>query len=122
MSTPKDELVKHKIPRKTAEELAMEELDIAEALDEEENEDAAFWKADAKERLRIARINRELEAEEQRELRRWKRGNTLKDNRTPQEAGMHLLRKPTTPKAIPISFAFSEAKHQTWKPFIHEQH
>ena len=74
MSTPKDQIVKHKIPRKTAEELAMEELDIAEALDEEENEDAAFWKADAKERLRIARINRELEAEEQRELRRWKRG------------------------------------------------
>jgi len=73
MSTPKDQIVKRKIPRKTAEELAMEELDIAEALDEEENEDAAFWKADAKERLRIARINRELEAEEQRELRRWKR-------------------------------------------------
>ena len=73
MSTPKDQIVKHKPPRMTAEEVALEEMDIAEALDEEENEDAAFWKADAKERLRIARINRELEAEEQRELRRWKR-------------------------------------------------
>ena len=66
----------------TAEEVALEEMDIAEALDEEENEDAAFWKADAKERLRIARINRELEAEEQRELRRWKRGIKKKSGKT----------------------------------------
>ena len=48
-----------------------------------------------------------------------KRCNTLKDNRTPQEAGMRLLRKPTTPKAIPISFAFREAKHPSWTPFLH---
>lgn len=47
--------------------------------------------------------------------------NTLKADRTPAEAGMRLIRKPTMPKPVPKSFAFHEARHPTWTPFIHDR-
>lgn len=47
--------------------------------------------------------------------------NTTKADRLPHEAGMRLLRRPTTPKSTPISFSFRDAKHPMWAPFIHEK-
>ena len=45
--------------------------------------------------------------------------NTLKANRTPQEAGMHLVRKPKRPKWRPfVQINFSLRQHDSWKHFI----
>ena len=45
--------------------------------------------------------------------------NTSKGDRTPREAGMHLIRRPTAPKMRPMTFHFSVAKHPHWRPFLH---
>jgi len=45
--------------------------------------------------------------------------NTLKANRTPQEAGMHLIRKPKRPKWRPfVQINFSLHQHDSWKHFV----
>ena len=44
--------------------------------------------------------------------------NTAKGDRTPREAGMHLIRRPTAPKTRPMTFHFSVAKHPHWRPFL----
>jgi 5-methylcytosine-specific restriction endonuclease McrA len=45
--------------------------------------------------------------------------NTHKANRTPQEAAMHLVRKPKRPKWRPfVQISFSLQKHDSWKHFI----
>jgi hypothetical protein len=43
----------------------------------------------------------------------FKKGNLLN-----HEAGLHLLRRPETPGAIPLSLLIREAKHRDWKPFL----
>ena len=45
--------------------------------------------------------------------------NTLKANRTPQEAGMHLIRKPKRPKWRPfVQINFGVYHHDSWKHFV----
>src|SRR5436190_1359008 len=45
--------------------------------------------------------------------------NTQKANRTPQEAGIHLIRKPKRPKWRPfVQITFSLHQHDSWKHFI----
>ena len=45
--------------------------------------------------------------------------NTRKANRTPQEAGMRLIRKPKRPKWRPfVQIQFSLHQHDSWKHFI----
>ncbi len=45
--------------------------------------------------------------------------NTQKANRTPQEAGMHLIRKPKRPKWRPfVQINLSLHQHDSWKHFI----
>ncbi|HEV2208014.1 MAG TPA: HNH endonuclease [Verrucomicrobiae bacterium] len=45
--------------------------------------------------------------------------NTLKANRTPQEAGLHLIRKPKRPKWRPfVQINFSLYQHDSWKHFV----
>ncbi|MBU6410943.1 MAG: HNH endonuclease [Verrucomicrobia bacterium] len=45
--------------------------------------------------------------------------NTQKANRTPQEAGLHLIRKPKRPKWRPfVQINFSTNRHDSWKHFI----
>ena len=47
------------------------------------------------------------------------RCNTQKANRTPQEAGMHLVRKPKRPKWRPfVQINFTLHRHDSWKHFI----
>jgi 5-methylcytosine-specific restriction endonuclease McrA len=45
--------------------------------------------------------------------------NTHKANRTPQEAGMHLIRKPKRPKWRPfVQINLSLQQHDSWKHFV----
>ena len=45
--------------------------------------------------------------------------NTRKANRTPQEAGMHLVKKPKRPKWRPfVQINFSLYQHDSWKHFV----
>ena len=45
--------------------------------------------------------------------------NTRKANRTPQEAGLHLVRKPKRPKWRPfVQINFTLQRHDSWKHFI----
>jgi 5-methylcytosine-specific restriction endonuclease McrA len=45
--------------------------------------------------------------------------NTQKANRTPQEAGMRLIRKPKRPKWRPfVQISFGTVQHDSWKHFI----
>lgn len=45
--------------------------------------------------------------------------NTIKANRTPQEAGMHLIRKPKRPKWRPfVQINLSLQQHDSWKHFV----
>jgi 5-methylcytosine-specific restriction endonuclease McrA len=45
--------------------------------------------------------------------------NTRKANRTPQEAGMHLIRKPKRPKWRPfVQIDFDLPCHDSWKHFL----
>lgn len=47
-----------------------------------------------------------------------KKINGMKGDRTPEEAGLTLLRKPTVPAPLPASVTIREARHETWKPFL----
>ncbi len=47
-----------------------------------------------------------------------KRINTRKSNQTPREAGLQLIRKPDTPKSVPMSAKFRVAKHRDWNWFL----
>jgi 5-methylcytosine-specific restriction endonuclease McrA len=44
--------------------------------------------------------------------------NSQKANRTPEEAGLRLIRRPISPRSVPVAFSFSEANHPHWKPFL----
>jgi 5-methylcytosine-specific restriction endonuclease McrA len=45
--------------------------------------------------------------------------NTRKGNRTPQEAKMHLIRKPERPKWRPFAhLTFGTEHHESWKHFV----
>jgi 5-methylcytosine-specific restriction endonuclease McrA len=46
--------------------------------------------------------------------------NLKKDNRTPEEAGMRLLRKPTKPRSLPLVSVFALPKHvpEQWLPYL----
>jgi len=45
--------------------------------------------------------------------------NTRKANRTPQEAGMHLIRKPKRPKWRPfVNVTIASVAHDSWKHFL----
>jgi hypothetical protein len=44
--------------------------------------------------------------------------NSIKGDRTPDEMGWTLIRKPKEPIPAPISLKYREAKHPTWIPFI----
>ena len=45
--------------------------------------------------------------------------NTRKANRTPQEAGLHLIRKPKRPKWRPfVQVTFTSQQHELWRHFV----
>ncbi len=44
--------------------------------------------------------------------------NSLKANRLPHEAGLRLLRKPATPKPLPVAATVREARHPDWRHFL----
>ena len=44
--------------------------------------------------------------------------NTQKGARTPAEAGLTLLKKPTAPKNMPVVITAAEAKHASQIPFL----
>ena len=44
--------------------------------------------------------------------------NIMKANRTPEEAGLRLLRKPVVPPDMPISATITRANHRDWEPFL----
>lgn len=46
--------------------------------------------------------------------------NTLKANRTPREAGLHLLKKPRQPKSRPfVSYIIGQQIENEWRNFLH---
>ena len=45
--------------------------------------------------------------------------NSIKADKTPQEAGLKLLRKPVAPKPVPVSATMTIAHHPSWVPFLH---
>jgi len=47
--------------------------------------------------------------------------NRLKDNRTPEEAGLKLLRKPVKPKWTPAFASYLKKRPESWKKFLKEQ-
>lgn len=47
-----------------------------------------------------------------------KRINSIKSDRTPKEAGLNLIRKPLSPKTVPVSYRFREARHRDWHWFL----
>ena len=44
--------------------------------------------------------------------------NLFKADRTPEEAGLRLIRKPVTPPDMPVSATIREAHHRDWIPFL----
>ena len=44
--------------------------------------------------------------------------NTFKADRTPQEAGLKLLRVPKAPPSLPSSATIGSANHSSWTPFL----
>lgn len=44
--------------------------------------------------------------------------NTKKSNKTPEEAGLKLIRKPKKPTPIPVMNLIREARHNDWKHFL----
>lgn len=44
--------------------------------------------------------------------------NTLKGVKTPAEAGLRLIRQPKAPAAVPVSVSITQAKHDSWEPFL----
>lgn len=49
-----------------------------------------------------------------------KKINLLKGNRLNHEAGLTLLKQPTSPLPIPVSLLIREAKHRDWKFFLNK--
>lgn len=47
-----------------------------------------------------------------------KRINTLKGNKSNQEAGLTLIRKAVTPKPVPISALLTDIRHADWTHFV----
>lgn len=47
-----------------------------------------------------------------------RRINTMKADRTPEEAGLRLLRQPKAPPSMPVSVSITEIKHPSWEPFL----
>lgn len=47
--------------------------------------------------------------------------NSFKDDRTPEEAGLKLLRRPLAPKAVPASVSIREIAHRDWAHFLIRQ-
>lgn len=45
--------------------------------------------------------------------------NSAKADRTPEQAGLKLIRKPKAPPSIPVSTAIRVAHHPCWVPFLH---
>ncbi len=45
--------------------------------------------------------------------------NSFKANRLPHEAGLRLLRKPATPKPLPVSATYNAPRHPDWRHFLH---
>lgn len=44
--------------------------------------------------------------------------NTAMRNRTPDEAGMPLIKRPVAPRPMPLFMTLREAKHPTWTKFV----
>jgi len=44
--------------------------------------------------------------------------NSKKSNKTPEEAGLKLIRKPKTPTPTPVMHLIKEARHNDWKHFL----
>lgn len=44
--------------------------------------------------------------------------NSKKANKTPEQAGLKLIRKPTAPKSLPVSAAHTIAFHPSWVHFM----
>lgn len=44
--------------------------------------------------------------------------NTLKGNRTPEEAGLRLIRRPKAPPSMPVIVTAADAKHPSQVPFL----
>lgn len=44
--------------------------------------------------------------------------NTLKANRTPEEAGLRLIRKPVAPPTMPVIITSENARHPAHRPFL----
>lgn len=44
--------------------------------------------------------------------------NTLKSDKTPEEAGLKLLRKPVAPPSLPVSASITEIRHPHWAFFL----
>jgi 5-methylcytosine-specific restriction endonuclease McrA len=47
--------------------------------------------------------------------------NSKKSNKTPEEAGLKLIRKPKTPTPTPVMHLIKEARHNDWKHFLVKQ-
>jgi hypothetical protein len=44
--------------------------------------------------------------------------NSRKDNKTPAQAGLRLLRKPKAPPPIPVAAYIRHAAHRDWEHFL----
>lgn len=44
--------------------------------------------------------------------------NSRKSNKTPEEAGLKLIRKPKKPAAVPVMNLIKEVRHNDWKHFL----
>jgi len=44
--------------------------------------------------------------------------NSKKGNKLNEEAGLHLIRKPTVPAPMPLSMLINEIRHRDWLPFL----
>lgn len=47
-----------------------------------------------------------------------KKVNSEKGDKTLEQAGLKLIRKPVAPKPVPISHTFTRAHHPSWIPFL----
>lgn len=48
--------------------------------------------------------------------------NRRKGGRRPEEAGMHLLARPTAPRYVVLAFVESGARHDTWQKYLDPHH
>lgn len=48
----------------------------------------------------------------------WKKINTMKGDKTPEEAGLRLLVRPTTPEQVPAVNLIGDIQHPSWIPFM----